>query len=114
MKSKDIKVVDWISLEDGGTTISLGGLGGFFENGMRWDNYIEIVKDSPHLTALREEIIRKGLKENGGWHQYNEAGVPLFSDGSIASYSMRGWGDLLAAIWSTEESTDYNYMDFYC
>jgi hypothetical protein len=31
----------------------------------------------------------------------------------VATFSYRGWGDIMAAIWSEEENKDYNYMDFY-
>jgi hypothetical protein len=48
----------------------------------------------------------------GQEHQYN-SGVPVFSDGKVATYTYRGWGDLMAAIWATEEDKDYHYMDFY-
>ena len=39
--------------------------------------------------------------------------MPLFSDGKVATFSFRGWGDLMAAIWSEAEDKDYGYMDFY-
>jgi hypothetical protein len=37
----------------------------------------------------------------------------MFSDGSVATFSLRGWGDLLAAVYSERDNKDYCYMDFY-
>ena len=40
--------------------------------------------------------------------------TPVFDDGTVGSFSFRAWGDLMAAIWNTEENTNkYSYMDFY-
>lgn len=108
-----VTIEKWISYEESeGKPECLGGLGGFFDFGMRWKDYCE---DDPgeHLTALHNEIIRLGIREGGNWHQEDPHGVPLFSDGTVATYSYRGWGDLLAAIWSQHDDLDYCYMDFY-
>lgn len=90
---------------------SLGGLGGFFSLGMRWADYVEAVGENEYTLALREYIVQNEIKEGGGWHQ--DEGVPVFEDGTVASFSFRAWGDLLAAIWSEELNQDFCYMDFY-
>lgn len=109
-----IEVVDYIRYEDGeGMEENLSTFGGMFENGMRWEDYQATWKDSayPHLFALRKSIIELEIRHGGDWHQ--REGCPVYSDGSVTRMSMRAWGDLLAAIWSTEDNKDYNYMDFY-
>ena len=92
---------------------SCGGLGGFFENGMRWKDYIAGFTDDAaiHLEAIRKSIVSKGIQITGEGHQQNF--VPIFSDGTAGRFSMRAWGDLMAAIWSEELNKDYCYMDFY-
>jgi len=93
----------------------LGGLGGFFNDGMRWGDYLERFVGSVHedLEQLRAGIIANEIKCTGQAHQDVDEAVALWDDGSVSTYSYRGWGDLMAAIWSTEEDKDYNYMAFY-
>lgn len=114
------KVTDWIDLgESEGKEEAIGGIGGFFNagmiHGMRWKDYIEIWKDEtkPYAEAIRKNVIENNIKITGEKHQSSSNGVPLFDDGKIGSFSYRAWGDLMAAIWSEEESKDYNYMNFY-
>ena len=112
-----ITIIKWISRDESDNLpTSFGGLGGFFQNGMRWKDYIDSWKEEvhPYIEALREEIIKNKIKERGPWHQNDPKGVPMFSDNTVATFSFRAWGDLLAAIWSTEENRDSNYMEFYC
>lgn len=94
----------------------LGGMGGFFDDGMRWKDYLEIWKPEVHelLEDLRKAIVESGLKCTGAEHQSGALAVPLFPDGKVATYSYRAWGDLMAAVWSEEENKDYSYMSFYC
>lgn len=116
---EEIKVVDWISWNDAATREdSAGSIGGFFnwdKKGMRWKDYIEMMSETarPYVEAIRKEVVEKHIKLTGESHQHTNCGVPLFSDGTVACYSYRGWGDLMAAIWSEEHDTDYNYMHFY-
>lgn len=96
----------------------IGGLGGFFKNGNRWGDYIEsfIHSDKPEIhasvyfEALKEKIITDNIRNGGFWHQ--REGCPVFSDGSAATYSLRAWGDLMAAIWSEQDQKDYSYTEF--
>ena len=111
-----IKVKKWISYDDAEKyDESFGGLGGFFKKGMRWIDYIGRIKDDvkPYAEAIKISVIKRGSLLTGDDHQYSSIGVPLFDDNTVATFSYRAWGDLMAAIWSEEENKDYTYMDFY-
>jgi len=73
-----------------------------------WDHEV-----TPYLEAIRRSVIKNGFRLTGEDHQYRDCGVPLFEDLTIAEFSFRAWGDLMAAIWAEEENKDYHYMDFY-
>jgi hypothetical protein len=94
----------------------LGGLGGFFDVGMRWEDYLNIWKEEhhPRLESLRTAIIKNNIRCTGAEHQVSTISCPVFEDGTCASYSYRAWGDLMAAVWSSHDNTDYTYMSFYC
>lgn len=112
-----MRVINWISYEETSEykENNIGGLGGFFQKGMRWKDYIEsfIPECSSYIEALRQSIVENNIKICGDEHQYGSEGVPVFEDNTVATYSYRAWGDLMAAIWSEEENKDYSYMDFY-
>lgn len=111
-----MKVSKWISYDEAEKkTPVIDFMGGFFDDGMRWQDYVDNYdpKYIPYFEALKADIVEKKLKQGGDWHQNYEEGVPEFEDGAVAMFSYRAWGDLLAAIWSSEESKDYCYMDFY-
>jgi len=110
-----MKVIDWVDGDDYEVEAPLGGLGGWFGEGDRWEDYLAIWDEVciPYAEALRESIIENNIRFGGDTHQTEYGGTPLFDDGSVASFSFRGWGDLLAAVWSSEEDKDYSYMDFY-
>lgn len=94
----------------------LGGMGGWFSDGHRWEDYIDGYNDEGKqlLEELRRAIIKNGIRCTGDQHQHSGyRSVPLWSDGKVDTYSYRAWGDLMAAIWSTEDDKDYSYMDFY-
>jgi hypothetical protein len=113
-----MKLIKWIDysctrgIEDHG----LGGLGGFFEKGMRWEDYLNafIPEIRNELETLRKSIIDNHIRCTGSDHQNEKGFVPLWDDNTCDTYSFRAWGDLMAAVWSTEDNTDYSYMDFYC
>jgi hypothetical protein len=92
-------------------------MGGFFKKGMRWPDYLEQIKeynvDPAYFERIREAVLATGLRQTGDFHQNSEEGCPVFDDGTSGTFSMRAWGDLMAAIWSTAEDKDYEYMDFY-
>lgn len=111
-----MEVISMISKEESSNhEISFGRLGGFFENGMRWKDYIDTVLPEKRLyaEAFRKFAVSNNIRITGEQHQESSEAVPLFSDGTIMSLSWRAWGDIMAAIWSEEENKDYNYMDFY-
>lgn len=113
-----ITVVDWVDYNDekiNECPVSIGGLGGWFESGMRWNDYLESLVEGRKIyaEALRNSIIQNEIRYTGDEHQNASDGVPLFSDGTIGSFSFRAWGDLMAAIWSTEDNRNYCYMDYY-
>ena len=111
-----MKVVNWISLEQAkGHDESIGGLGGWVD-GETWRVYLDCIKDEhkEYYEALREAIVARKLRYTGYEHQNATDGVPLFSDNTIGSFSFRAWGDLMAAIYNTEEDANYSYIDFYC
>lgn len=93
---------------------SIGWWGGFFEEGMRWQDYLDAFDEEvhPRLEAARASAVKHRIRVSGGEYQY--AGVtPVFSDGRYFSMTQRSWGDFMAAVWSEEESKDYSYLDFY-
>lgn len=113
-----MEVVEWIAYEVADEVPdekNVGGMGGFFNSGMRWKDYLAAFGEEyhPYAEAIKKNVLELRLKIGGDDHQYSENGVPLFSDGKVASFSYRGWGDLMAAIWAEEEDRDYSYMDFY-
>jgi len=110
---KVIRCIDSDKAEDKKT--SFGGLGGWFDDGMRWKDYLESWTDKvrEYAEATREYIVANGIRTTGSEHQ-DEGWEFLYDDGTVSSFSFRAWGDLMAAIWSEEENEDYNYMDFYC
>jgi len=93
----------------------IGGWGGFIESGDRWKDYIAAGPEEhvPFYESLRREILRKGLKRAGDWHQSDPKGVPVFDHGTVGMFTFRAWGDLMAAVWAEHEDRDYSYMDFY-
>jgi len=115
-KNIDVKVEKMISSKEADKyDLSLGGMGGFFKRGMRWQDYIDsfMPKAHPYAEAFRKYVVENKIREGGDWHQYSPAGTPLFSDKTVGVFSYRAWGDIMAAIWSEEEDADYSYMDFY-
>lgn len=116
-RSQTAEVIGWVAYDvvpsEGPQRI--GGWGGFFQRGDRWKHYIETYHEGvvPFYEALRNEVLRLGLKHGGDWHQNDPKGVPVFNDGTVAMFSFRAWGDLMAAIWAEHEDRDYDYMDFY-
>lgn len=95
---------------------TIGGLGGYFREGMRWKDHLErFTKEGrEYAEAFRKYVLKNEIRHGGDWHQEEEVnGAPLFSDGKAATFSYRAWGDIMAAIWSEKDNIDYSYMDFY-
>lgn len=120
-----MKVIDWIAYEasESKPEAPIGGMGGWFGTGgadgwsgnHRWADYLAAWKEParPYAEALRDAIVAGRIWESGDWHQGEGTGVPLFEDGTVATFSFRAWGDLLAAVWSEQLGRSYCYMDFY-
>lgn len=112
-----MEVVDWKSFDDCEGMPDYGRMGGWFNADSHLHNtWMDYIDGAPHdwlvrAETLREEILKKRIRRGGDWHQ--EEGTPVLSDGSCFRFSMRGWGDLLAAIWSEEDGLPYSYLDFY-
>jgi len=114
--SMSVRVTEWVDYDDIDPSLEdVGSIGGFFENGMRWKDYINEFGENlrPYYQAIRNSVLETNKRICGDQHQNHDDGVPKFSDGCVATFTMRGWGDLMAAIWSEEEDEDYSYMDFY-
>ena len=114
-----MEVVDWIAYDAAdGRTESVGGLGGWFGNGVghRWDVYEAIWEPEavPYVRAIRDAVLAEDRFTTGEDHQGSPDGVPLFNDGTVGMFSFRGWGDLMAAIATVKDGQDHNYMEFYC
>lgn len=118
MENEELKIKKWITRKEAEDKKEngLGSSGGFFECGMRWEDYKNRFKKIVHsmLEELRRSIIENHIKWSGeAMQDYGYDTVPLWSNGKVDIYSWRGWGDLMAAVWSSEEDKDYCYMDFY-
>lgn len=123
-----MRITEWISNERAEPlTQSFGGLGGWFgfsasvdggDETHTWADYLaEVCADDvarSRAEALREAIVERRLWEDGCWHQEADDGVPMFDDGTVATFSFRAWGDLLAAVWTEQLGRQFCYMDFYC
>ena len=109
-----MKIESWTSWDKADALGGLKTMGGY-PRLRTWDEYKLTWCEGEHdrLEALREEILQQGLRTSGEHHQNAENGAPVFSDGTAASFSMRAWGDLMAAIWHSETGEDCIYMDFY-
>jgi hypothetical protein len=111
-----MKVEGWISSgEAEGKPESVGWLGGWFDDGDRWADYLGHFGDDvhPYLEAIKDDVLASGRFINGGQHQAGARGVPLFEDGTVGMFSFRAWGDLMAAIATVKDGKDHHYMEFY-
>ena len=114
------RIAEWISFDASDARIAagavdIGGWGGDMTKDMRWADYLEMTDPMwrGHFEALRQAILARGLRRGGDWHQHAVDGVPVFDDGTLATFSFRAWGDLMAAVWSEVDGRGYGYMDFY-
>ena len=86
--------------------------GGQFKLGMRWSDYISNwinPIDIERLESARTYIVEKKIRDN--INKFSSINL-LYDDGMVATFTHRGWGDLLAATWSQEENVDYTYALF--
>jgi hypothetical protein len=110
----EITVISWSEEDVDAGAESIGWWGGFFENGMRWKDYVENfdAEVHPYLEAARQSAVENQVRATGADHQHRGV-TPVFSDGKYFAMTYRAWGDFMAAVWSEEEDRDMSYMDFY-
>lgn len=65
------------------------------------------------VQLIGDEVVKYGYSFSGQEHQNALTGVPVFSDGTCLRASMRAWGQIMAAIYSSVEGVNLSYMDFY-
>lgn len=65
------------------------------------------------VQLIGDEVVKHGYAFSGQAHQNSSTGVPVFSDGTCLRASMRAWGQIMAAIYSSIEGINLSYMDFY-
>lgn len=86
---------------------------------VEWVSFAEAERrglpDCAQTAAYRDAIARvvttEGLRSPGDIHQRSR--TPVFSDGTVWSDTFRGWGALMAEIWSKADGKEYHYMDSY-
>ena len=117
---REVEVIAWVDEDDPRAKgeASCWGFGGWVE-GEGWPAFIDDIREphQAHYEALRRSIVRNRIWEEAYWHQGQdgEAHIPVFSDGTVGSFTLRSWGDLLAAVWNTALGrSDLGYMSFYC
>jgi predicted esterase YcpF (UPF0227 family) len=131
----EITVIDWIRYGSDKEDAPVGGMGGWFnahlmekfdvEKGEMkenpnlkpphtWEDYVGAhnKESHPYLEALKLEIVSNNIQATGDQHQ-NQGMTPLFSDNTVGEFSYRSWGDLMAAIYTTQEEP-LTYMAYYC
>ncbi|MEM9204651.1 MAG: hypothetical protein AAGC53_23660 [Actinomycetota bacterium] len=74
-----------------------------------WDESGRVELPREYKDAIRFT----GRRISGSDHQRFDDGVPVFSDGTALSDGWRGWGRLMAEIWSDVDGVAYDYIDFY-
>lgn len=109
-----LSVVSWKEEDVPKDSDPIGWWGGFFEEGMRWQDYLDAfdTKVHPYLEVARKSAVNNKIRATGEQHQYDGI-TPVFSDGRCFQMTYRAWGDFMAAVWSEEEDRDMSYMDFY-
>lgn len=106
-------IVDWISFAEteGKPEAECSSCGGISAELTRAD-YIDGMRDEARAYV---EAIWQHFDEHGafGGFTHQESRCPVFDDGMVATYSYRGWGDVVAAWWNSrhpEAPTDYAWF----
>jgi ASC-1-like (ASCH) protein len=72
------------------------------------DDYPEHGGITAYIRRLIVEEIRKNEYFFGGdMHEYY---CPVLNDGTLVSFSWRGWGGVMAEAWNVEDTNGYAYM----
>ncbi len=89
-----MKIEKWITYAeaDGKEQNNLGGMGGWFQDGHRWKDYLASYKEEAHpmLETLRKSIIENKIQCTGDEHQNGAKAVPLWDNGKVNTYSFLG------------------------
>lgn len=80
MIENELEVVGWVDWDDYPDHTGPGS----------YDEIFDLV-----VAAAR----RDGCRFAGEYHQNGAHGAPLLSDGTVASFTFRGWGGVMAAAW---------------
>lgn len=110
----DITITEWVSYDEAvrrALPESVGGMGGAWES-QTPDEYLSGWQPEAHgyIRAIWAHLDAHG-PITGTDHQ--ESRVPVFSDGTAAMFSMRGWGDLVSAWHNGRHPEDQcNYCRF--
>lgn len=91
-----MRVVRWIPYSEAkGIEEAVGGAGGI-DKPLSREDFLETwnPETHPYIEAIWAALDECGAM-SGQAHQ--ERGCPVFDDGKVATFSMRGWGDLVAA-----------------
>ncbi len=84
-----LQIIDWISWEE--------------SNQYKSEDY------SPNHVAALVEYLKKHpeMHMSGAEHQQSDRGVPLFSDRSVITRSMRSWGQIMADVFDNTDPMAY-------
>lgn len=108
-----IQVINWIEWDEVYSEYKvIGGMGGCVR-GHQWDELMVFIDkaERPYYEALGAAIVKLDITEGGFWHQ--AVGVPVFNDATVGMFSMRAWGDVMAAAWNSQLATRrFTYCDF--
>ena len=62
-------------------------------------------------NMIAQELRKKGYRFDGTYHQNGDYGAPIFDDGTIAQFSFRAWGHIMALAYPEEiEDKEYGYL----
>ncbi len=94
----ELKIVGWTNFECDFPSRNMSG------SGQEIKKVVQLIGD---------EVVKHGYSISGKDHQNSSTGVPVFSDGTCLRASMRAWGQIMSAIYSSIEGINLSYMDFY-
>lgn len=79
-----------------------------------WQGGVKETETQEAEDAIIEDIRAHGYVFSGQDHQNAKTGCPMFEDGTVRTYSLRGWGRVMATAWNLLDSNgEPDYMEFY-
>lgn len=113
--AESVTVEMWVSFEDAEAFECVGGgMGGMMEAPALIDYMASWTPEgAAYVEAIMRALDALGHAPSGEAHQRQY--TPVFSDGKTMSFSMRGWGDLMAVWWNSRNPSGprKNYLNFY-